>query len=140
VLWLKHTRSCLIESIKKNRSIIRWVESIMILFQWMKNMTMIIESIISFVFESEWISFIFILEKMTHFRWFENFWKRLESNTIKSFDFQKWTTSAFWDLSIENLWNCEKSSRNDSFCIRHLKMIKSNDLKKYWRSELEQWK
>jgi excinuclease UvrABC ATPase subunit len=39
-------------------------------------------------------------------------------------------------LSIENLWNCERSSRNDSSRIRHLRMIKSNNLKKYWWSEL----
>jgi hypothetical protein len=32
------------------------------------------------------ISFIFILEKTTHSRWFENFSKRLESDTIRSFD------------------------------------------------------
>jgi hypothetical protein len=132
VLWLRHTRSCLVESIRKNRSIIRWVESNMILFQWMKNTTMIIESIISFVFESEWISFILILEKTTHSRWFENFSKRLESNTIRSFDLYEWTTSVLWNSNIEILWNCERSSRNDSLRIRHLRMIKSNDLRKYW--------
>jgi hypothetical protein len=140
VLWLRHTRSCFVESIKKNRLIIRWVESIMILFQWMRNTTMIIESIISSVFESEWISFILILEKTTHSRWFENFWRRFRSNTIKSFDLYEWTTSVLWSSNIEILWNCEESSRNDSSRIRHLRMIKSNDLKKYWWSEFEQWK
>jgi hypothetical protein len=29
------------------------------------------------------------------FRWFEIFWKRLESNTIKSFHLYKWTTNVF---------------------------------------------
>ncbi len=84
-------------------------------------------------------SSILILEKTTHFRWFENFWKRFESDTIRSFDLYEWTTSALWDLSIENLWNCEKSSRNDSSRICHLRMIKSNDLKKYWWSKLSGW-
>jgi hypothetical protein len=76
-------------------------------------------------------------KKTTHYRWFENFWKRFRSNTIKSFDLYEWTMSAFWDSSIENLWNCERSSWNDSLCIRHLRMIKSNDLRKYWWSELK---
>jgi hypothetical protein len=136
VLWLRHTRSCFVESIRKNRSITRWVKSTMILFQWMRNTTMIIESIISSLFELEWISSILILEKTTHSRWFKNFWRQLESNTIRSFDLQKWTTSALSDLSIENLWNDERSSRNDSLRIRHLRMKKSNDLREYWWSKL----
>jgi hypothetical protein len=96
-----------------------------------ENTTIIIESIISFVFESKWISFIHILEKTTHFRWFENIWKRFRSNTITSFDLYEWTTNVFWDLNIEILWNYERSLRSDSFCIHHLRMIKSNDLKEY---------
>ncbi len=32
--------------------------------------------------------------------------------------------------------NCEKSSRNDPSRIRHLRMIKSNDLREYYWSEL----
>jgi hypothetical protein len=139
VLWLRHTRSCLDESSTKNRSIIRWDELIMILFQWMKNTTTIIESIILFVFRSEWISFILILEKTTYFRWFENFWRRLRSDTIRSFDLYEWTTSEFSSSSIEILWSCEKSSRNDSLRIRHFRMMKSNDLRRYWWSKLEQW-
>jgi hypothetical protein len=43
---------------------------------------MIIKSIISFVVESEWISFILILEKTTHSRWFEN--SKDDSNQIRS--------------------------------------------------------
>ncbi len=122
---------------KNNRSVIDWVESIIILFQWIKNTMMIFEWVISSIFILEWILFIFILEKTTHFRWFENFWKRFKSDTIKSFDLYEWTTNAFWDSSIEILWKCEESSQNDSSRIRHLKMIKSNDLKKYWWSKLE---
>jgi hypothetical protein len=44
------------------------------------------ESVISSTFILEWILSILILEKTTHSRWFENFWKRLESDTIRSFD------------------------------------------------------
>jgi excinuclease UvrABC ATPase subunit len=51
-----------------------------------ENTMMIIESVISFAFESKWISFTLILEKTTSSRWFENFWRRFRSNTIKSFD------------------------------------------------------
>jgi hypothetical protein len=59
--------------------------------------------IISSIFILKWIFFIFILEKITLFRWFANFWKRFESNTIKSFDLYKWTTNVLWDLNIEIL-------------------------------------
>jgi hypothetical protein len=69
----------------------------------------------------------------------ESFWRRLRSDTIKSFDLYEWTTSEFSNSSIEILWNCEKSSRNNSFRTRHLRMINSNDLKEYWWSKLEQW-
>jgi hypothetical protein len=139
VFWLRHTRSCFDESNKKNRSIISWVESITIWFQWRKNTTKTFESIISSIFIQKWISFILILEKMTFFRWFANFWRRFRSNTIKSFDLYEWTTNAFWNSNIEILWNCERSSRNDSLCIHQFKTIKSNDLKKYWWSKLKHY-
>jgi hypothetical protein len=63
------------------------------------------------------------------------FLKTIQTRYDQSFDLYEWTTNEFSSSSIEILWNCGKSSRSDSSRTRHLKTIKSNDLKKYWWSE-----
>ncbi len=128
---------CLVDLIKKNRSIIHWVESSTILSRWSKIIMMITESIISSVFKSIWTLFILILERTTFFRWFENFSKRLRSDTSRSFDLYEWTTNKRWEFNTRISWKCEESARSDSSRIRQLKTIKSNDLKEYWWSRLK---